>query len=31
MAASGDEAFDELHDPEMDEIVPGGKHHQCQH
>src|ERR1700730_6692331 len=31
MAASGDEALDELHDPEMDEIVPGGKDHQRQH
>src|SRR4029077_9254215 len=29
--ASGDKALYEFHDPEMDEIIPGGKHHQGQH
>src|SRR5438094_7753226 len=28
--ASGDKTFYEFHDPEMDEIIPGSKHHQGQ-
>src|SRR5215471_21763850 len=29
--ASGHETLHKLYDPEMDEVIPGGKHHQCQH